>query len=217
MLSQEQKLLLTETAHRYAEQLDRQTASYLLGRGITKEAAGTFHLGTVSDPAPGHEHAVGCLSIPYRTPTGVVGIKFRKVDGGSPKYLWPTGQKIGMFNVVDLHDSSDDDDLGGFVGKLIVGLELLGNGGTEFRDAGRRRVYGEARIEGSHGGGFNEFRSVKIRFARAEADHIEAFGLHGFGTGIDGQGGGRGEKTGAFCVIKSHGDDISFGWFLFCG
>ena len=135
MLSQEQKLLLTETAHRYASQMDRQTASYLLGRGITKEAAATFHLGTVSDPAPGHEHAAGCLSIPYRTPTGVVGIKFRKVDGGSPKYLWPTGQKIGMFNVVDLHDSSDviaicEGELDCLVMSALVGVPSVGIAGV---------------------------------------------------------------------------------------
>lgn len=64
--------------------------------------ADSFLLGTVSNPAPGHEHAVGSLSIPYDTVSGVVGIKFRKVDGSSPKYIWPTGQKIGMYNVRDL-------------------------------------------------------------------------------------------------------------------
>lgn len=64
--------------------------------------AASFLLGTVTNPIPGHEHAVGCLSIPYLTKSGVVGVKFRRVDGGSPKYLWATGQKIGMFNVPDL-------------------------------------------------------------------------------------------------------------------
>lgn len=64
--------------------------------------ADSYQLGTVIEPIPGHEHAVGCLSIPYLTPNGVVGIKFRRIDGSNPKYIWPTGQKIGMFNVVDL-------------------------------------------------------------------------------------------------------------------
>jgi DNA primase len=102
MLSAEQKQLLTETAARYHETIDVETVSYLRSRGISKEVAVTFLLGTVNNPAPGHEHAAGCLSIPYITPTGVVGIKFRKIDGGQPKYIWPTGQKIGMFNVKDL-------------------------------------------------------------------------------------------------------------------
>ena len=58
------------------------------------------------EPSAGHELATGMLSIPYRTPAGVVGIKFRRIDEGTPKYLWPTGQKIGLFNVNDLHKRS---------------------------------------------------------------------------------------------------------------
>jgi DNA primase len=135
MLSQEQKLLLTETAHRYHEALDLETVSYLKGRGITKEAADTFLLGLVHDPAPGHEHAVGCLAIPYRTPTGVIGIKFRRIDGSSPKYLWPTGQKVGMFNVVDLQDSSDviaicEGELDCLVMSSLVGVPSVGIAGV---------------------------------------------------------------------------------------
>jgi len=135
MLSQEQKQLLTETASRYHEALDQQTASYLLGRGITKEAAATFLLGTVHDPAPGHEHAVGCLTIPYRSPSGVTGVKFRRVDGGTPKYLWPTGQKVGMFNVVDLHEDSDviaicEGELDTLVMSALVGVPAVGIAGV---------------------------------------------------------------------------------------
>ena len=102
MLSLEQKKSLTETARLYHEAIDERTVSYLQSRGLTKDVVDSFLLGTVSDPAPGHEHAVGALSIPYDTGSGVVGIKFRKVDGSSPKYIWPTGQKIGMYNVRDL-------------------------------------------------------------------------------------------------------------------
>lgn len=135
MLSLEQKQLLTETAHRYHEALDHPTVSYLKERGITKEAADTFLLGTVNDPAPGHEHAVGCLAIPYRTPTGVVGIKFRRVDGGSPKYIWPTGQKVGMFNVVDLHKGEKviaicEGELDTLVMSALVGVPAVGIAGV---------------------------------------------------------------------------------------
>lgn len=135
MLSLEQKQSLTATADRYHASIDRQTASYLQERGITKEAADTFHLGTVVDPAPGHEHATGCLAIPYRTPTGVVGIKFRRVDGGTPKYLWPTGQKVGMFNVVDLHRGSHvlavcEGELDTLVMSALVGVPAIGVAGV---------------------------------------------------------------------------------------
>ena len=102
MLSTEQKQSLMEVAQKYHQTLADETVSYLKSRGIAKEAADSFLLGTVSDPAPGHEHAKGALSIPYLTSAGVVGVKFRKTDGSSPKYIWPTGQKIGMYNVMDL-------------------------------------------------------------------------------------------------------------------
>ena len=59
------------------------------------------------EPSAGHEHAVNRLSIPYITPAGVVGIKFRAIGDSTPKYLWPTGQKSGLFNVSDLHRYSD--------------------------------------------------------------------------------------------------------------
>jgi len=107
MLNAEQRRLLTEAADKYHNDLTPQAASYLAARGITKEVASTFRLGSVVEPSAGHEHAVGRLSIPYITPAGVVGIKFRAIGDGTPKYLWPTGQKIGLFNVGDLHRYSD--------------------------------------------------------------------------------------------------------------
>lgn len=135
MLSQELKQSLTETANRYHAALDREVASYLQERGITKEAAATFLLGRVDDPAPGHEHAAGCLSIPYRTPTGVVGIKFRRIDGSTPKYIWPTGQKVGMFNVVDLHTENKvlavcEGELDTLVMSAMVGIPAVGVAGV---------------------------------------------------------------------------------------
>jgi len=107
MLNAKQRALLTEAAERYSNNLTPQAASYLAGRGLTKEVASTFLLGSVVEPSAGHEHATGMLSIPYITPAGVVGIKFRRLDDGTPKYIWPTGQKIGLFNVNDLHKHSD--------------------------------------------------------------------------------------------------------------
>jgi DNA primase len=107
MLNTEQRQLLTDVATRYSTSLTPQALSYLEGRGISKQIADTYLLGSVIDPSAGHEHASGMLSIPYRTPAGVVGIKFRRLGDGTPKYIWPTGQKIGLFNVLDLHCNSD--------------------------------------------------------------------------------------------------------------
>jgi len=78
MLNAEQKALLTEAAERYAQHIDPLAQSYLQGRGISPEVASLFLLGSVVDPSVGHEHAVGMLSIPYITPSGVIGIKFRR-------------------------------------------------------------------------------------------------------------------------------------------
>lgn len=94
-----------------------------------------FHLGTVHEPAPGHEHGNGCLAIPYRTPTGVVGIKFRRIDGGDPKYIYPIGQKVGMFNVVDLQTQGNtiaicEGELDTLVMSGLVGVPAVGVAGV---------------------------------------------------------------------------------------
>jgi len=107
MLNAEQRFSLTEAATRYSTNRNEATLSYLEERGISLEVADLYQLGSVAEPSVGHEMAVGMLSIPYRTPAGVVGIKFRRLDNGTPKYLWPTGQKIGLFNVMDLHKPTD--------------------------------------------------------------------------------------------------------------
>jgi len=135
MLNAEQRASLTEAAERYCNNLTPQAASYLEERGITMEVASTYRLGSVVDPSAGHEHALGRLSIPYITPAGVVGIKFRTIDGGTPKYLWPTGQKIGLFNVTDLHRYSDtiaicEGEIDTIVLSGVVGIPAVGVAGV---------------------------------------------------------------------------------------
>ena len=72
---------------------------YVESRGLDG-AAGQFRLGYVATPAPGHdERFTGMLSIPYITPSGVVGFKFRAIREAPKKYLIPTGQKTHLYNV----------------------------------------------------------------------------------------------------------------------
>lgn len=135
MLNAEQRNLLTEAATRYSEHRNEATASYLLGRGISPAVADLYQLGSVVDPSIGHEMAVGMLSIPYRTPAGINGIKFRRIDNGTPKYLWPTGQKIGLFNVMDLHKSSNtiaicEGEIDTIVLSGLVGIPAVGVAGV---------------------------------------------------------------------------------------
>ena len=135
MLNEKQRLLLTEAAERYSNSLTPQAVSYLEGRGISQEVSRTFLLGSVVEPSAGHELAGGMLSIPYLTPAGVVGIKFRRLDEGTPKYLWPTGQKIGLFNVPDLHKQGDtiaicEGEIDTIVLSGVVGIPAVGVAGV---------------------------------------------------------------------------------------
>jgi DNA primase len=135
MLNAEQRRSLTESAQKYHEALTPQAASYLAARGITKAVAATFLLGSVVEPSAGHEHAVGRLSIPYITPAGVVGIKFRAIGDSTPKYLWPTGQKIGLFNVMDLHRFSDtiaicEGEIDTIIASSFMGIPAVGVAGV---------------------------------------------------------------------------------------
>lgn len=82
-----------ERATRSYEMFAPLAATYLEGRGLDPRLVGTFRLGVVVDPEPGHELYSGRLSIPYLTRAGVVNMKFRCMeqhvckDVGCPKYL----------------------------------------------------------------------------------------------------------------------------------
>lgn len=107
-LSTEQRTSLERATAEYETHLD-QAASYLVGRGLSHEAAVGSRLGYVVDPMPGHEFAAGWVSIPYLTPSGVVAMKFRRIyDAEGPKMLPPTGQKVRLFNTRDLFRNDSD-------------------------------------------------------------------------------------------------------------
>ena len=101
-LSASQRASMSKAAQHY-HQYVAAAASYLEERGLwDEELVGTFLLGVVVDPAPGHEAYRGRLSIPYVTPSGVVNFRFRSLDGRGPKYLGP-GAATNLFNVMALH------------------------------------------------------------------------------------------------------------------
>jgi DNA primase len=103
MHSREQMKSALEAAQRYAQAITPEALAYLEGRGISEQVAARFELGVISDPAPGHEHHTGWLSIPYITALGLcVGFKFRRLDEGKPKYGSPLGQKSHLYNVSDI-------------------------------------------------------------------------------------------------------------------
>ena len=132
MQSSEQSRLLLEAVTRYSQSLDEATLAYLDGRGISKEVAEQFMLGTVVDPGNGHEQFAGWLSIPYVTALGTAtSVKFRRLDDGKPKYGQPTGQKLHLYNVVDVTvDSSHivvcEGELDTIVVSGVLGIPAVG-------------------------------------------------------------------------------------------
>ena len=66
-----------------------------------------YGLGYVDNPHPGHEIYRGCLAIPYLRKSdwrgwSVASIRFRRIDGESPKYLTTPGDKTRLYNTVVL-------------------------------------------------------------------------------------------------------------------
>lgn len=94
--------LETATA-RYQENVEA-LASFLVSRGIGKEAAFAQRLGCVSDPMPGHERFEGWMSIPYLTASNTIALKFRCLadhnckEASCQRYDQPAGQKVHLFN-----------------------------------------------------------------------------------------------------------------------
>lgn len=98
-----QSRLQKEAAQRYAQEITPEALVALEERGISELVAAKFQLGTVVEPANGHEIHEGWLSIPYITALGhCVGFKFRRLNDGKPKYGSPTGQKAHLYNVSDV-------------------------------------------------------------------------------------------------------------------
>ena len=98
-----QSKLQLEAAQRYAQEITPEAIVALEERGISELVAAKFQLGSVVDPLNGHEQHAGWISIPYITALGhCVGFKFRRLDGGLPKYGSPTGQKAHLYNVSDV-------------------------------------------------------------------------------------------------------------------
>jgi DNA primase len=110
-LNADAKKSLTAATEAYYQQLrdaDAVTA-YLKRRGLTGTNAQSFRLGAVVEPIdPAHKRFQGRLVIPYVTPAGTVGIKYRCCEdhdckeAGHGKYDQLSGSRIGMFNVAAL-------------------------------------------------------------------------------------------------------------------
>jgi len=108
MLTKSQLESLAKVAKEYHEALSAEAISYLVARGISKEAAQYAQLGQITGSYAPHSSYAGWLSIPYIVVgEGVVGFKFRRLGEGNPKYGAPANQKSHLYNVRDLEEESD--------------------------------------------------------------------------------------------------------------
>jgi len=127
---------LTRTSSQYAAHLPGSPAErYLAARGISLEVAATHLLGYVASPAPGDEHVVGRLSIPYLTPSGVLSLRYRTLADG-PKYLSHVGDHVRPYNVMALHRVSmtcliTEGELDAIMAELVTGLPAVGIPGSQ--------------------------------------------------------------------------------------
>lgn len=132
-----QRAALQKAAEAYGANVDR-AAAFLSARLLEREHATGALLGVVCEPAiPEHARFVGRLSIPYVTPAGVVGIRFRCLedhdckDVGHPKYDSPAGFPTRLYNVSALLSPGDrvgctEGELDALVATHVVGLPSVG-------------------------------------------------------------------------------------------
>lgn len=94
-LSDEFRDGLAIAANRYHLMLGSSAQNYLLGRGINHDLIAGYRLGQVDGSVAEHASYKGWLSLPYITRLGgVVSLKFRRLDGGEPKYIGPYPTRI---------------------------------------------------------------------------------------------------------------------------
>lgn len=150
--SESHKSWLGKLARTYHEALTPETRSYLESRGLAQDAVDGALLGLVSDPDPAHEAYRDRLSIPYITPTGVVGMRFRCLEDHDckledkrvkasnkfahhAKYEGVAGAETHIYNVQALHDADIEIGLAeGEIDALVAtsaGLPTAGCPGAE--------------------------------------------------------------------------------------
>ena len=147
MLSPVQLKSSLEAAIQYNKDLSAEAVSFLADRGISKEVADQYLLGSIVLPVAGHENYKGWLSIPYLTVMGhCVGLKFRRLDEGKPKYGAPLGQKGHLYNVSDIILSSEyiaicEGELDTIIASAILGMPAVGVPGVQAWKAHFNRMF----------------------------------------------------------------------------
>ncbi|MFF4818061.1 hypothetical protein ACFY2K_26150 [Kitasatospora sp. NPDC001309] len=118
-----------------------------------QDSAISFRLGVVDDPLPGHEMYRGMLAIPYETPYGVVGIKFRCLQDHDCKavhknrYLNPAGFEHRIYNTPALFSplpylAISEGEIDGITSQLARIPTIGAPGATSWKPAFTRMIRG---------------------------------------------------------------------------
>lgn len=102
-------------------------SAYLTDHAVMDwDILGKYQIGYVSAPLQGDARFAGMLSIPYLTPSGVKGIKFRRITVDGPKYGQHDGQAQRLYNTQACFSAGEE--IGISEGEIdgIVATERLG-------------------------------------------------------------------------------------------
>lgn len=109
---------------------------YLTEHGIMKaEIVETYQLGVVDRPLSGDERFTGMLVIPYLSPHGIKGIRFRNI-GGTPKFAQHRGQTARLYNTAAYFDAAEqigiaEGEIDAIAATELLGVPTIGIPGTE--------------------------------------------------------------------------------------
>jgi Toprim-like len=104
MPSESQKSSLEKRAQTYAGQLlatprpPDGVLNYFRQHRVTQDIAIRYNLGLVIAPLRGDERFLGMLAIPYHSPSGIVSIRFRRIEGEGKKISQLPGQANRLYN-----------------------------------------------------------------------------------------------------------------------
>nr|WP_285666885.1 toprim domain-containing protein [Actinorhabdospora filicis] len=175
---------LEEATAAYQAALTLDAAQYLDARGITRETAHSFRVGTVADPRPGHTRFTGWLAIPYLSHTGYpLSLRFRCLadhdhrHAGHGKYMSISGETSRVFNVGAIHRAAHELHVcEGELDALILtqlGLHAIAiPGATNWKPYYKRMLAGFTRVwvwgdRDDAGDTFNRTVCTALRSARA--------------------------------------------------
>lgn len=100
-----------------------------------------YQLGFVGEALPGDERFTGMLCIPYLTPDGVRGMKFRSLSQGGAKYAKHAGEKNRLYNAGAYFEAGptiaiSEGEMDAIAASECLGVPTLGVPGVEgWKDA----------------------------------------------------------------------------------